>query len=122
MHPQLIRAPKNISDTEIKCEFNLDADTMTVITRGIRAMSADNFSVVNSLSGVSVNILDVNGERLKCDLDIKSEVEFEHSYPKDVLTLINIADNDGNIKVSTKGILYINISGLKVAILPLMKD
>jgi len=121
------RWPKKFNDP-IDYQFTLDKEELAILKRGLSAMGADHFEV-SSEDGetISVRIVDVEGDVLKKELDAElnvlnddAEEEMKFSYIFKILIplLTQAVSQESEIRISRKGVMCLNISGLSVYIFP----
>ncbi len=123
-NPKTIQAPKALNDT-ITHKVKMSSDAVQMLSKGQAAMSADEAIFVGTEDGVSLEIKDNNGDSLVYDItdDISLEnghkvSDFYHRYPIKVISPLFKQNPDGYFYLSSKGMLYIDVNGINVVVLP----
>lgn len=121
------RWPKEFNDS-IYYEFALAKDELALLKRGLSAMGAD-FLEILSEDGqtVQVRITDVEKDILTKELntpmkliddDAEDEMNFSYIFKIIIPLLSQAVEQESSIRISRKGVMCLNISGLSVYIFP----
>lgn len=126
--PSKISAPRTINDV-IRYSVNLTAEAVTLLQKGVAAMTAENVSIISN-DGVSFELVDVNNDIFKHtfaddaqlvpdeDGEVVSTTKFAHRYPVKTLLALFRSNPEGTFSVGQKGILSFPVNGLTVYVLP----
>lgn len=132
--PTLIKAPSKLNEIEPKLIIPKNEELSSTISRGVKALGAETFSIKYSSKQnlVSVEVVDINDERMVIELtDVKPterededgnvviQQDFEHLYTKDVISILQKVESD--IHITERGMLLTKINGLQIALVPMMR-
>lgn len=123
-NPKTIQAPKTFADREA-FSIQMNSDAIALIQKGMAAMKADTISIFGTEDGTYFEMADVNGDALTYrfgdvagDLVEGEATNFSHKYTvKTILPVLKLVNN-GEVIITSRGLLKIKPNGLTVYALP----
>ena len=124
-NPATIRAPRSLNDAP-SCTASMTADAVLYLSKGMSAMETDEVRLFGDSSSISLEMIDINGDKLTFDIgdDVASEdpaatdISFSHKYPVKLLQTLFKSNHDTPFHISKRGMLRIAVNGLDVYVLP----
>lgn len=125
-NPVTVKCPRNLKD-RMKYSFHLSSDALLYLQKAKSAFGTDEFELVLSNQGVSVNLTDINNDKLsfavtekvECLTDDESDFEFKRRFPIDVLLPLLKLDSNATLMMSERtGYIEMQVNNLTVCIMP----
>lgn len=124
-NPLTIQAPKKLNDP-FAYSFDIAPEVVTYLQQGQSAYRAENVTFIGTSDGVSMQLSDINNDKMEyvfadfCSIlledDAPVEVKFTYNYPIKALLPLVKASPTAKMFINTKGVLRLNVNGLDVHI------
>lgn len=125
-NPATIQAPKVLNDT-IKHRIRMSPEAVLLMQKGASAMSSDEITFVGTSEGVTMEISDINSDKLafsfadrvdNVDTEDGDSANFIHKYPIKTVTTLFKTNPDGYFYLTSRGMLKIVVNNLDVLVIP----
>ncbi|MCK9369608.1 hypothetical protein M0R04_06845 [Candidatus Dojkabacteria bacterium] len=121
--PQTIKAPKSRASATV-FGVDLTQEAVNMMIKGKAAMKADEVSFNGDKTGVSLEIVDVNGDALEYQFadstqfqQLGKDSEFSYKYPIDSLLRVFKPNPTGTFYITARGQLMYNIDSVDVYVM-----
>lgn len=125
-NPATIQAPKVLNDT-LKHRVRMSPEAVLLMQKGASAMGSDEITLIGTKDGVTMEISDINSDKLAFSFaDVVENIvegdgepaNFIHKYPIKTVTTLFKTNPDGYFYLTSRGMLKIVVNNLDVLVIP----
>lgn len=120
--PNLIKAPKSIANSEIRCKISLTKEQISGLAKAISAVDSKKFTLIGSGKDIIVKLSDINSDIYQDVVGEQAVSEWSVSWKTDsVMRLLKQAAKDVDtveLVIGELGMMYVNVERLDFIVIP----